>query len=234
MASVLDNPVWSALTGPHSVFAEGGDLGRRYLPLTSPFAGLLMDALVADAQRPAPSGAWAELHAVAGDRATVLLTEQPQQVPTGWDIEASIPGVQMIATAQLGGEPEAEAVILGAADVPEMLELVERTRPGPFLSNTYQLGTYRGLRSQGRLIAMAGERMHPPGWTEISAVCTDSGFRGMGLARRLVSAAAHTIRQRGETPFLHAAGSNVNAIRLYQAMGFEIRRDVTFTLLRTP
>ena len=130
--------------------------------------------------------------------------------------------------------PDAEAVRLGPADVPEMLALVARTRPGPFLPRTVDLGTYLGIRSGGALVAMAGERLHPPGWTEISAVCTDAAHRGRGLATRLVLAVAAGIRDRGEVPFLHAAATNTNAIRLYESIGFRLRRHTRFVALRAP
>ena len=84
------------------------------------------------------------------------------------------------------------------------------------------------------LVALAGERLHPPGWTEISAVCTDPAFRGQGLATRLVRAVAHGIRERGETPLMHAAAENETAIRLYLALGFSLRVHRTFAVLRTP
>jgi predicted GNAT family acetyltransferase len=115
-----------------------------------------------------------------------------------------------------------------------MLDLVSRTKPGPFLPRTIELGTYLGIRDGGVLVAMAGERLHPPGWTEISAVCTDDGYRGRGLATRLVKAVAAGIRRRGETPFLHAAGTNTNAIRLYESLGFALRRQAVFRALRVP
>jgi ribosomal protein S18 acetylase RimI-like enzyme len=229
--SSLDNPVWAALNGPQAAFAQGGALARRYDPVVSPFAGFGSGAF---SSARLDLGPWEEMRDLVGADATLLLTEQPTVLPRGWQVEVAIPGVQMIATAELKDEPEREAIGLGADDVPEMLDLVDRTKPGPFLPRTHELGAYLGIRSGDRLIAMGGERMHPPGATEISAVCTDSEFRGSGLARRLVNAVAHGIRQRGEIPFLHAAGSNVNAIRLYQAMGFEVRREVTFVLLRTP
>jgi predicted GNAT family acetyltransferase len=81
---------------------------------------------------------------------------------------------------------------------------------------------------------MAGERLHPPGWTEISAVCTDDAHRGQGLGTRLILAVAHGIRERGETPFLHAAADNTSAIRLYEALGFRLRRRATFLAARVP
>ncbi len=128
--------------------------------------------------------------------------------------------------------PDPEAVPLGARDVPEMLDLVARTEPGPFRPRTVELGTYLGIRYRGRLVAMAGERLRPPGWSEISAVCTDPDFRGRGLAGRLIRAVAAVIRERGETPFLHAVASNTDAIRLYERLGFTLRRTTAFVAAR--
>jgi predicted GNAT family acetyltransferase len=134
----------------------------------------------------------------------------------------------------IAAAPDDEAVRLAAKDVPEMLELVERTQPGPFLARTIEMGNYLGIRRGGALVAMAGERLHPPGWTEISAVCTDAAFRGQGLASRLVLAVAAGIRARGERSFLHAMAGNTTAIRLYESIGFRLRRQVTFVGVRTP
>jgi predicted GNAT family acetyltransferase len=141
--------------------------------------------------------------------------------------------VQLVDVA-LRSAPDPEAVRLTAADVPEMLDLVRRTEPGPFRPRTVELGTYLGLRRDGALIAMAGERMHPPGWTEISAVCTDPAFRRQGLATRLVRAVAAGIRARGETPFLHTGAGNTTAIRLYESIGFTVHRYLTFGRYRAP
>jgi predicted GNAT family acetyltransferase len=115
-----------------------------------------------------------------------------------------------------------------------MLDLVERTKPGPFRPRTIELGRYLGIRIDGELVAMAGERLHPPGWTEISAVCTDERMRGRGLASRLIRAVGHGIRARGEIPFLHASAANTNAIRLYESMGFVLRRQRVFTAWQLP
>jgi predicted GNAT family acetyltransferase len=115
-----------------------------------------------------------------------------------------------------------------------MLALVAETRPGPFFPRTIEMGTYLGIRRRGRLVAIAGERLHPPGWTEISAVCTASDYQGRGLATRLVHAVAHQIRQRGETPFLHAAASNIRAIGLYESLRFRLRRNTDFMSVHAP
>jgi ribosomal protein S18 acetylase RimI-like enzyme len=145
----------------------------------------------------------------------------------------NIEGVQLTGE-RVAGRADPEAVPLGPADVPDMLSLVARTRPGPFLPRTVEFGGYIGIRRDGELVAMAGERIRPPGWSEISAVCTDPAVRGQGLATRLTLAVAAAITGRGETPFLHAAAENVTAIRLYEALGFELRRIAIFVVARAP
>jgi ribosomal protein S18 acetylase RimI-like enzyme len=219
----LDNAVWAALTGPHAHFAERVGRAARYPADVAVFTAL------AD---PADPAAWADLHRLVGPDTAVALPGG-HRVPAGWRTSGGVPGVQLVDTA-LRAEPDPQAVRLGPADVPEILDLVARTRPGPFLPRTVLLGTYLGIRHRGRLVALAGERLRLPGWTEISAVCTDPDHRGRGLATRLVRAVAAGIRERGDTPFLHAAASNTGAIRLYESIGFTLRRHTDFREVRTP
>ncbi len=113
-----------------------------------------------------------------------------------------------------------------------MMDLIKRTEPGPFFPRTIELGGYLGLRIDGELVAMAGRRINPPGWVEISAVCTAPNHRGNGYAARLVRAVAAGIRDENQLPFLHASGENVNAIRLYESMGFSLRIKPTFAILK--
>ncbi|GAB3806427.1 GNAT family N-acetyltransferase [Micromonospora zhanjiangensis] len=217
---VLDNPARTALSGPHHHFAETAGRASRYQPDVAPFAA------VADPDRPA----WADLAALLGPGGTAVLIGTPPP-PPGWTTVGRIDGVQMVDVAMdAGADPE--AVPLTAADVPEMLDLVERTKPGPFRPRTVELGGYLGIRRGGALVAMAGERLRPPGWAEISAVCTAPEARGQGLAGRLVRAVAAGIRARGERPCLHAAADNTNALRLYEALGFKLRRRTDFRLVR--
>jgi ribosomal protein S18 acetylase RimI-like enzyme len=216
---VLDNPAWFSLTGQHAHLAEGTGAARRYRPAVSPFVGLR------DVRDPR---AWADLAALVGPGAEVPIAGGADEVPDGWTRGWTLPGVQMAGTDRLEGTPDDESVVLGVQDVPDMLALTKRTRPGPFAPETYLMGTYRGIRRDGRLVAMAGERLRPAGATEVSAVCTDEEVRGQGLASRLVLAVVHGIRARGELPILHAAASNEGAIRLYRSLGFEVRRQVVF------
>jgi ribosomal protein S18 acetylase RimI-like enzyme len=223
-AFTLDHAVWSSLTGPHAPFAEMHGQAARYPPDVAPFVGVAPDV---------EDRVWADLAALVGPGATLVMAGAGMRPPEGWVVIGQGEGVQMVDTG-LRAATDPEAVLLRAGDVPEMLDLVGRTRPGPFLPRTIELGSYLGIRRGGRLVAMAGERLHPPGWTEISAVCTDTEYRGQGLGTRLVRAVASGIRARGETPFLHAAGTNITAIRLYASLGFTLRRRLVFQQFRVP
>jgi ribosomal protein S18 acetylase RimI-like enzyme len=222
---ILDNPAWAALNGPQRSLAAVRGQARRYPADVSPFVGvpLLPDDAV-----------WADLLALVGPGASVVMIGNGVAVPDGWTVEFRGDGVQLVATDRFQTAPYGDAVVLGDEDAEEMLDLTARTKPGPFLPRTHVLGTYLGVRRDGRLVAMAGERLRPPGFTEISAVCTDPEFRGQGLGTRLVQAVGHQIRARGETPMMHAAATNDNAIRLYRSLGFEIRREVSFFAARAP
>jgi ribosomal protein S18 acetylase RimI-like enzyme len=223
-AFILDNAAWTSLLGPHARFAMVNGQAARYPEDVSPFVAI----------SPEPDErVWDDLATLVGPGGNVALAGAQLTPPDEWEVVGRGNGVQMIAP-NFRGERDAEIVRLTASDVPEMLELVGRTKPGPFLPRTIELGDYLGVRRNGALVAMAGERLHPPGWTEISAVCTDEQYRGHGLATRLVNAVGAGIVARGDTPFLHASSLNTNAIRLYETLGFTVRRRPIFQLLQIP
>ena len=218
MTAVTDNPIWHSLTGEHKHLAIVHGQAARYPDEIAQFHAI---------SDPDDPRSWADLAELAGPAAEVAVAGPvPDQHPR-WELVAEIPGVQLVDVSLRAAESP-DAIRLTAADVPEILDLIERTQPGPFRPRTIELGTYLGIRQDGTLVAMAGERMRPPGWTEISAVCTDPAYRGRGLATSLVRAVAAGIRARGETPFLHTAASNAPAIRLYEAIGFRLRRRTAF------
>jgi ribosomal protein S18 acetylase RimI-like enzyme len=223
-AHPLDNPALAALLGPQAHLAERCGAVARFAADVSPFVGL--------PDEPGPAD-WADLATLTGPGGVAATAGVPADPPPGWRVLMNLAGVQLTGEHVVPA-PDAEAVPLGAADVPEMLELTARTRPGPFLTRTIEFGGYLGIRRGGALVAMAGERLRPPGWSEISAVCTDPAFRGEGLATRLTLAVANAITARGEKPFLHAAAENVTAIRLYESLGFRLRRAATFVVARPP
>ncbi|WP_205650228.1 GNAT family N-acetyltransferase [Actinoplanes solisilvae] len=216
---MLENPVWAALSGPQACFAEASGDAARYHSDVAPWCA------VADLGSPA---AWADLAALTD---YAVLTAPAITPPPGWETMAVTPGVQMVGHTMTGVHDD-ETVRLTETDVPEMLELVERAKPGPFGKRTIELGRYLGIRRQGRLVAMAGERFRLPGWTEVSAVCTDPEFRGQGFAARLTMAVAAAILEHGDLPFLHVAAENSAAIRLYERLGFQIEHEVVFAAYR--
>ena len=136
------------------------------------------------------------------------------------------------ATAPLASNRSAEIDELGPRDSPEMVELTTLTKPGPFGSRTHELGYYVGIRQEGKLVAMAGERLKVPGYTEVSAVCTHPDYLGRGYAGALMTEVMQQIRERGETPFLHVRADNARAIALYERLGFRIRHRGYFAVLR--
>lgn len=222
--SILDNPAFAALNGPHSGFAERVGAAVRYPTDVSPFTAIPSDPTADD---------WADLATLVGPGGVVAFGS-PSGItpPTGWSVVFEGAGAQYVGD-RVEAVRDERSVVLTGADVPEILDLIDRTEPGPFLARTVQLGTYLGIRQHGALVAMAGERLRLPGWTEISAVCTDPAARGQGLASALVRHVAANIVATGSTPFLHVAADNP-ARRLYEDLGFILRAEVVFTALTAP
>lgn len=224
MAHPLDNPVWDSLNGAQAHFALRHGAAARFDPDVTVFAAL------ADG---AGASAWDDLATLAEPGAPLVVVDAPVDPPGGWEIIDRIAGVQLTGE-DLKVQDDPDAIELGPDDEPEMADLVKRTKPGPWRPRTIEMGRYLGVRVDGELVAMAGERLRPSGWVEISAVCTDERFRGRGLGTRLIRAVGAGIVERGESPMLHASAENVNAIRLYESMGFVFRRNREFLRVRTP
>lgn len=225
MPHPLDNAVWHSLTGPRR--RHGTVLGDAacFDPEVSVFAAVADDA---------SGGAFDDLRSLVGPGGTAVLFRPAVRHPDSWSVAAEgVPGVQLVATDAIGKDDE-RFVDLGVADAPEMVSLVEETRPGPFGPRTVELGGYIGLRDGGRLVAMAGERLRVDGFTEISAVCTAPSHQRRGLGAALVLALVARIRDRGEEAFLHAAATNESAIRLYLGLGFAHRTTVDAAILTAP
>ena len=220
---LLERPPWSALTTMHSEFAVGGDLARRYPTAIAPMAGVreMSDA---------------SLNALAAlmSPGDVVGLFGPEPVSEAGDllVVAHKHIDQMTCDRQDDSPHTGNITKLMPADVPDMLHLVELTKPGPFSAGAIALGTYLGIRYAGKLIAMAGERMRFDGFTEISAVCTHPGYRGCGYASSLVCALVRQIIARGETPFLHLYSDNRTAAALYTKLGFTPQRRLIVTVLR--
>ena len=220
MNGLLDNIVWHTLTGPHSRYAVGTDVARRYARGFSPIVGFL------DGER--PDFAALVPHCEPGEHFYCDGWNGP--APSGWCIDAESTMFKMVfehATPPADELPD--AVALRAEHASAALELAQLTRPGPFGLRTIELGDYFGCFDGGRLVAMAGERMFAGRLREVSGVCTHPDFQGRGLARRLVAKLIARQVARGEAPFLHVMRDNAAAHRLYVGMGF---RDYRETVVR--
>ena len=215
---VLDNAAWHALRGAHAHLAESIGRASRYPAAVSVFGAVdTFDDV-----------SWADLAALdsPGPTAVVFRADVPDP-PPGWEIAFGGAGRQMVLeTLVPAAVPSARR--LGIDDVDQMLELVALTRPGPFGPRTIELGEYHGVFDGERLVAMAGERLRVPGYTEVSAVCTAPDARGRGLAAGLSTLVAQGIIERGDVPFLHHADDNHDARRVYERLGFRDRRGVRF------
>jgi ribosomal protein S18 acetylase RimI-like enzyme len=241
----LDNVIWKALTTRQAEFAESFDLARRFMPEVT---------LLGCFREPTPEG-YESLAGLVGARGTIgLFLDKPYELRSGWEFVAGAPmpemvyegdGVSLAQSSNAGPrpadgrerpchepEPEPEILELSAADSPAMMELTALTKPGPFGKRTHELGTYLGIRRDGKLVAMAGERLKVPGYTEVSAVCTHPEHTGHGYARILMTEVMRRILSRSETPFLHVREDNVRAIKLYRMLGFRQRVLLHFAVLR--
>jgi predicted GNAT family acetyltransferase len=223
MGHLLDRPIWSALTSRHTQLAEGGDLARRYLPAASPFIATRDDG-------PEALAAFAAL--IGPDTSQVLLQADPIVLPEGIATEVAAAGVQMVTERLAPAIPDGRIEPLTRADAQEMLDLASLTKPGPFTLRAQDLGDFWGIRIDGRLAVMAGERLKQDGWSELSGVATHPDYRGRGLARRLSLHVAHHIAARGERPYLHAYASNAVAISLYESMGFVLRTPMNVAVVK--
>ena len=228
--ALLDNPIWNSLITSHAHLAIGADTGhglaRRYPADIGPLSAV----------QELTSEAYADLAAIVpeGDVAVLFLENSPE-IPAGWQLLRNGPLVQMVCPAVPDPPSLAEAILpMTSTDFPEMVTLARLTEPGPFRDHTANLGGFVGIRVDGRLAAMAGQRLAPAGFAEVSAVCTHPDFRGRGYAQALVAAVTRNIHSQGRMPFLTSFAANAGAIRIYQQVGFIHRRTFQLTVLKPP
>ncbi len=227
-AHPLDNPIWNALHTEHRRFAIGNSMAMRYLPEIGPLSAICEQT----------SANYDALRSLAGPGGLLaVFLEAPPEPPSGWSLTRTGMLDQMIFQGPglplpIRLEPETTLRRLTNADVPAMLELTALTEPGPFRLRTIELGAFWGIFRDDRLLAMTGQRLQLPQFVEVSAVCTHPEARGRGYARVLVATVLDAICRRSKTPFLHVLDENHDAIRVYTAMGFALRRKLHLAVLK--
>jgi predicted GNAT family acetyltransferase len=224
----LDNMIWKALSTRQAEFAQDFGEARKFMPEVAPLAGL---------REPTAEGYKSLAQLVPENGVAAVFLDEDYAPQRGW---TKIAGASLLQMVWMSGDELAsseavsglEVIELGVRDSAEMIALTQLTKPGPFGPRTHELGTYLGIRVKGKLVAMSGERMKVPGYTEVSAVCTHPEHTGHGYAARLMSEVMRGIRERGEIPMLHVRGDNERAIGLYERLGFEARWRGFFAVLR--
>lgn len=224
--AVLDNPIFSALGADQAKLALTNGVACRFPGFIGPLA-----AIPDQSQQ-----SYADLRSLAADGHPVgLFLVDPPAIPSGWTLLRGELMDQMLCM-----EPprpptrllqNAEMRQLTTADAPAMVELAKLTEPGPFHLRTLELGAFYGIFQNCRLVAMAGQRLSPPGFVEVSAVCTHPDVRGRGYAPLLMSTVMTEIFARGKTPMLHTLSSNHAAIAIYRRLGFTLRRNLHLAIL---
>lgn len=218
----LDRPAWASLTSRHAGFAEGDTRARRYRPAIVPFAASADDS---------PESLSALGALLKPGETAVLLQAGAIRLPASLRASRWAEGVQMLAGGSFAPFEDERVMQLGPADAADMLALARLTEPGPFSLKALDIGRFWGVRENGRLVAMAGERMAQPGYVEVSGVCTHPDARGRGLARLLSRYVAGRIAAAGDRPYLHAFATNTPAIRLYESIGFVLRKTMQVAVI---
>ncbi|MGV3528689.1 MAG: GNAT family N-acetyltransferase [Flavisolibacter sp.] len=223
MNQFLNNPVFYSLTGTDAHLGYGSATAKYFDEEVSPFAGFDV----------ANENGFAELHdLLPAGRRILYARRTPVVVAEGWNIVHVVPGIQFVHTDEKTIEARlTEPTPLTEDHVDEMLSLATLTKPGPFAKRTIDFGHYYGFFENGRLAAMAGQRLHAGNYTEISAVCTHPDFLGKGYAAKLLLHQARLIRELGNLPFLHVRADNARAIAIYERTGFQVNGEMYFHVM---
>ncbi len=220
MHPALANPMWASLSTTHARFALTCGALKRFMPDIAPFCAVEHeDSRVDDATC-----------LQAGE--TVYWLGVHPRLPPNWTVLARSTILQMVYDGPAAPAVDDPAPALGVREHGAMAELTALVYPEFFRPRTPLLGQYIGVYRQGRLAAMAGQRLACPGYREISAVCTHPDERGQGHAGRLIRQLSHTILAAAETPFLHVSASNRGAWGLYERLGFVASRELAFIKVR--
>jgi ribosomal protein S18 acetylase RimI-like enzyme len=220
MEHVLDNPAWNALISGNENLHFGNNHIRYFDRSVSPFVGFNNNT----------EENFQELydHTPEG-RVFLFVAPNEMEIPAPWKVLDRVKGNQMIYKPGVDSKPTVTLTVLAQEHVPQMLSLTKLTNPGPFAERTIDFGHYRGIFENGQLAAMAGQRLNPFNYAEVSAVCTHPDHTGKGFARQLLIHHINRIQAAGEIPYLHVRSDNERAIKVYESLGFVTRCNVWFS-----
>ncbi|MEN2281451.1 GNAT family N-acetyltransferase [Algoriphagus sp. SE2] len=222
MNSILDNPIYNSLTGVDKEKNLGTGTYAYFDEEIAPFVGLKNWDV--DSQKVLALNTPVE-------RNWYLLIQQEVTFIEDFEVLQTSNAIQMICQ-NLSDAPTTkipvEIILLTEKSIDEMIELTTLTNPGPFSKRTIEFGNYHGIFIDGKLAAMGGERFHVGGYVEVSAICTNPDFRGLGLGAKITHYITQSIFEKGKTPFLHSRADNDPAIEIYKKLGFELRSKMNF------
>jgi len=225
----LGNPAWHALTSVQSDLSTGTELAKRYQPYIVSFAACVTPTLESAAS----------LDPFISNGESFFLIGDLPPLPSNWSLRTELVCSQMIYRSTIEtvsgiettpGVPEIH--LLTEDDSADMFDLINTVYPGYYKPDTWRMGAYFGIKQQGQLVAIAGERMRLDGLTELSAICTHPDFTGRQYAQRLITHLMNVNLANGIIPFLHVAQTNKRALRLYKHLGFAHHRTISFWLLK--
>jgi len=218
MQHVLDNPVWNALISGNKNLSAGNENAKYFLKDVAPFAAV---KTVATTELKA-------LYDIAYAGGTfAFFSSKEIEISQPWKVGQCTQALQMVHEKVIEKKTVSDNVVALSNDhVPAMLALTRLTNPGPFLKRTIEFGNYEGIFKNGQLVAMTGQRMHPFKYIEVSAVCTHPEYTGHGYATNLILRQVDNILAQSSIPFLHVKKENINAIKLYNALGFSVRKEM--------
>ncbi|GAB3913428.1 GNAT family N-acetyltransferase [Mucilaginibacter boryungensis] len=224
MANVLDNPAWNALLSGNQSLAFGSLDVKFFDKSVSPFVGLRdnSDANFSELLELLPH------NGPAG-----FISPVEREIPAAWQILNHIKCYQMVYNGDVKPlQKNISLVPLTEEHIPQMMALTKLTNPGPFAERTIDFGHYYGIFDNDNLVAMTGQRMNPLPYAEISAVCTHPDHLGKGYAQQLLNFHINRIMQEGNIPMLHVRTDNDRAVEVYKKVGFEIRRELQFYIIK--
>jgi ribosomal protein S18 acetylase RimI-like enzyme len=224
MEHLLDNPAWNALNSGNKDLANGNETAKYFPEDTSPFVAI---------REISPDNFNKLYEIIPFGNAFAFVAPQDIVIPEPWKATPPTKVLQMVYD-EAANPPAVQQNLIPLNDkhLPQMLALTQLTNPGPFLNKTIDFGHYFGIFDGDRLVAMAGQRMHPVPYAEISAVCTHPDYLGRGYASQLLSFHVQRIRAAAEIPFLHVKADNEKAIKVYEKLGFLIRKEMSVYVIK--